>query len=220
MSLIERLRPGIVFRAMEFAARAHRGQYRKGTRLPYITHPVNAAVILIRAGATDEMAAAAILHDTVEDTPVTINTIKREFGNEVARIVAAATEKPKAFTSWKCRKQEHIEKFIDHAEDEAVVICADKLDNILSILTDINEKKEEFAYLNQSLLAENQDEFNRSQRAYYMTVFERFRAPYPELKWYYRGLANAFISYPFSKNSYCRLRERFVDAVNSVFIDQ
>ncbi|MEI6764514.1 MAG: HD domain-containing protein [Bacteroidota bacterium] len=218
MSLFERIKPGIVFRAIEFSARAHRGQYRKGTRLPYFSHPMNAASILIRAGATDEMVAAAILHDTVEDTPVTIMEIKREFGSDVGRMVAAATEKPKVFASWKERKNEHVGHIPKLAEDEAAVICADKLDNILSILTDINEKKEEFAQHNLEAYSEGSESLLNRRRDHYMSVFERFRAPYHELEWYYRSLAEAFAAYPFSNRLYKRIAERFADAVNNVFI--
>jgi (p)ppGpp synthase/HD superfamily hydrolase len=218
MSLFERIKPGIVFRAIEFSARAHRGQYRKGTRLPYFSHPMNAASILIRAGATDEMVTAAILHDTVEDTPVTIMEIKREFGSEVSRMVAAATEKPKVFASWKERKNEHVVHIPKLAEDEAAVICADKLDNILSILTDINEKKDEFVQLNRDEFLSNSASFLNRQREHYMSVFERFRAPYHELEWYYRSLAEAFAAYPFSNRLYRMIAERFKDAVNDVFI--
>lgn len=218
MSVFERIKPGIVFRAIEFSARAHRGQYRKGTRLPYFTHPMNAASILVRAGATDEMVAAAVLHDTVEDTPVSLNEIRREFGVEVSRLVAAATERPKAFVSWKERKSLHVAHIPALAEDEAAVICADKLDNILSILTDINEKKEEFLLNYRGDPNNDEDSFYLKQTEYYHSVFGRFKAPYDELEWYYRSLSEAFSAYPFTKHSYSRIAKRFADAVQEVFI--
>ena len=70
--------------AAAFAAQAHHGTFRKGTQIPYITHPMEAAVIV--SGFTDdpEMIAAALLHDVVEDTGVTEEEIRERFGSRVA----------------------------------------------------------------------------------------------------------------------------------------
>ncbi len=94
-----------VFHAIEFAAKAHQGQFRKGTKIPYIIHPIGAAQILIEYGCSEEVIIAAILHDTVEDTKVTIQEIEKEFGKEVSKLVEHASELPQETHSWKERKK-------------------------------------------------------------------------------------------------------------------
>ena len=55
-----------IFKAIEFAQLAHKGQYRKGTKLPYIIHPLGVMEILLRENASEEVVIAGILHDTLE----------------------------------------------------------------------------------------------------------------------------------------------------------
>lgn len=80
--------------ALAFAGRAHQGQRRKYRGEPYITHPMAVAGIIMRLvpDHTLEMLQAALLHDVVEDTPVTIEQIKAEFGLTVARYVTYLTD--------------------------------------------------------------------------------------------------------------------------------
>jgi (p)ppGpp synthase/HD superfamily hydrolase len=78
--------------AIQFGARAHEGQVRKYTGEPYITHPVEVAEIVATVDHTPEMLMAAILHDTVEDTPVTFDDLEAEFGDEVTSLVYWLTE--------------------------------------------------------------------------------------------------------------------------------
>jgi (p)ppGpp synthase/HD superfamily hydrolase len=84
----------IVERARVFATAAHAavGQVRKYTFEPYIVHPAEVAKIVRDAGGSEAMVAAAWLHDTVEDTGVTIETIRAEFGTEVAELVGWLTD--------------------------------------------------------------------------------------------------------------------------------
>ena len=84
----------LVERARVFATAAHAavGQLRKYTFEPYIVHPREVAGIVESAGGTPEMIAAAWLHDVVEDTGVTIETIREEFGSEVAELVGWLTD--------------------------------------------------------------------------------------------------------------------------------
>ncbi len=88
------IRPGadldLIQRAYEVAARCHQGQLRKSGD-PYISHPVMVATIMAELGADDPTLCAAILHDTVEDTPFTSTALRREFGAEVASLVAEHT---------------------------------------------------------------------------------------------------------------------------------
>lgn len=65
----------MIFEAIEFATKAHAGQYRKGTGIPYITHPLGVSKILIENGCPEHVIVAGILHDTIEDTPVTFEEI-------------------------------------------------------------------------------------------------------------------------------------------------
>ena len=73
--------------AFDVAAYCHRGQTRRSGD-PYITHPVSVATILAGLGADDQTVCAAILHDTVEDTPYTLSALQRDFGSEIANLVA------------------------------------------------------------------------------------------------------------------------------------
>jgi len=83
----------IVQRAIAFATVAHEGQVRKYTGEPYVTHPIAVAKIVATVeGHTPEMLAAAVLHDTVEDTPVTIEQVEAEFGPVVAELVDWLTD--------------------------------------------------------------------------------------------------------------------------------
>lgn len=85
---------GFVERAYTFAKAAHEaiGQVRKYTGEEYISHPIEVAAIVSSVPHTDEMLAAALLHDTVEDTKVTAEDIRREFGAEVAALVGWLTD--------------------------------------------------------------------------------------------------------------------------------
>ena len=78
--------------ALEFATEAHGDQKRKYTGEPYITHPIAVMEIVREVPHTDEMLIAAVLHDTVEDTPVTIEDIKTKFGTKVAELVDGLTD--------------------------------------------------------------------------------------------------------------------------------
>ena len=79
-------------KAKEFAAKAHDGQRRKYTNLPYITHPSDVVDIVRRVDHTEEMLAAAWLHDVVEDCGVSISEIREEFGDDVASLVDWLTD--------------------------------------------------------------------------------------------------------------------------------
>ena len=126
----------LIFKAIRFAAKAHEGQVRKGLRVPYIYHPMDVGRILMDMGCPEEIVAAGILHDTLEDTDVTLELLKKEFGNNVAGIVAEATE-PEEITSWRARKEHTIGRLKTVSEEALYLICADKFDNLRSIRLDI-----------------------------------------------------------------------------------
>ena len=77
---------------LKFATLAHGDQKRKYTGDPYIVHPIAVSEIVKTVAHTDEMVAAALLHDVVEDTPVTIDEIKTKFGSKVAELVGWLTD--------------------------------------------------------------------------------------------------------------------------------
>ncbi|ULQ55812.1 HD domain-containing protein [Flavihumibacter rivuli] len=134
----------IVSRALVFAAEHHQHQLRKGTRVPYMYHLLNVCKILVDHDCDDEVLAAGLLHDVVEDTPVTIEEVELHFGTRVASLVRAATELDKLEKrsidkkgSWAERKQETI-NFLEHDASllELKVPAADKLDNLRSMAAD------------------------------------------------------------------------------------
>ena len=132
----------ILDRAIIFATKAHKGQFRKGTQVPYILHPLEAAAIVSTMTADTEIIAAAVLHDVVEDTSVTIDEIQEEFGNRVYSLVGAETENKRenlpALSTWKIRKQETLDHLKTAALDVKMITLGDKLSNIRSIHRDYN----------------------------------------------------------------------------------
>lgn len=120
----------LVDRAIGFAARAHAGQQRKTGDVPYIAHPVAVAIILQRMGCKQEVVAAGLLHDTVEDTSITLDEIRLQFGDEVADIVAGCTELPKSKNRWETRKRHMIASLRDAPMAVKLVSAADKYHNL------------------------------------------------------------------------------------------
>lgn len=84
----------LLTRAALAAAEAHRGQTRKGGSVPYVNHVIEVAHLVAEAGGTPEMVAAALLHDTVEDTAATRETVEAGFGPCIATLVAGLTDAP------------------------------------------------------------------------------------------------------------------------------
>lgn len=91
--------------AKAFASKAHQGQARKNSNEPYITHPVRVAERLEKEGCSDDLISAGYLHDVVEDTNVSIEDIERQFGKEIADLVASHTE-DKSKSWWDRKKRQ------------------------------------------------------------------------------------------------------------------
>jgi (p)ppGpp synthase/HD superfamily hydrolase len=127
----------MIEKAIIFAAKAHYGQKRKKTDIPYITHPFAVGMLLQKANCSEEVIAAGILHDTIEDTETTYEELAETFGTKVANLVQAASENDKSLP-WEARKQHTIEKLKDASIEEIQVVVADKLHNIRSIRTDLH----------------------------------------------------------------------------------
>ncbi len=120
-------------KAIEFAALAHDGQTRKSTSVPYVSHPYAVAAILNNEGCDEHVVIAGLLHDTVEDTSVTLDHIRQEFGDQVAAIVAAVTEPDKS-KPWEYRKNYMIDAIKYASHEVKYVSCADKLHNLLTVM--------------------------------------------------------------------------------------
>jgi (p)ppGpp synthase/HD superfamily hydrolase len=80
--------------ALDFADRRHAGQTRDIDDLPFVTHPLEVACLLHEAGYSDEVVAAGVLHDVVEDTDASLDEVEARFGRRVAELVDAVTNDP------------------------------------------------------------------------------------------------------------------------------
>lgn len=126
--------------AIQYAVFAHAGTTRKGKKTPYILHPIEAMTIVASLTDDEDVIAAAVLHDVVEDTSIEEKDIRREFGDRVADLVKAESEDKMAHlaadASWEARKLATI-NHLGELEDDALRIClGDKLANIREMARD------------------------------------------------------------------------------------
>lgn len=159
--------------AMVYAAWLHRGQVRKGTEIPYISHLMSVAGIALDYGADEDEAIAALLHDAIEDQggDQTRQEIDRRFGPEVVKIVNGCTDaevQPKP--PWRERKEAYIEHLKHAPRAVRLVSAADKVHNARSILKDYRETGE--------------------------ALWGRFNGGKEGTLWYYRSLVSVFRSAP------------------------
>jgi (p)ppGpp synthase/HD superfamily hydrolase len=151
----------LIEQACELASKAHLGQFRKGTDIPYIAHPMAVAVILAEAGATTDAVIAGILHDVVEDSCFTLEEVERTFGNRVRTLVEASSEPDKSLP-WEARKAHTLESLQEVDRDIWLTVLADKLNNIRTMIRDYQIHGE--------------------------AIWERFNRGRNEQEWYYKGL--------------------------------
>lgn len=157
-------------RAIVFAVKAHANTERRGKGYPYIVHPLEAVEIVATMSPDQELLAAAALHDTVEDTEVTVEQLKAEFGERIASLVADESDvMPEGMTeeaSWHQRKQAAIDRLSRASHDAKMVALGDKLSNMRAIARDYDEIGD--------------------------ALWNRFHTNDPkEHEWHYRGLADA-----------------------------
>ena len=157
-------------RAIIFAVKAHAGTERRGKGYPYIVHPLEAVEIVATMTADQELLAAAALHDTVEDTEVTVDQIRAEFGERIAALVADESDTFEAGVSeedsWHSRKRAAIERLARASHDAKIVALGDKLSNMRAIARDYAIKGNE--------------------------LWNIFHAKDPkDHEWHYRGLADS-----------------------------
>lgn len=120
--------------AAAFAEKAHKGAVRKGTKIPYITHPLDTAVITAMMTDDEEVIAAALLHDTLEDTGVTYEDLEERFSPRVAGLVAGGSEDKSQ--SWEDRKAYTLKKLETAGRDAKILALSDKLSNLRNTARD------------------------------------------------------------------------------------
>jgi (p)ppGpp synthase/HD superfamily hydrolase len=156
-------------RALLFATRKHAAQTRKGGSVPYISHLLGVAGLVLEAGGDEDLAIAALLHDVAEDCGGVsiLNQVRRRFGKRVAHIVEGCSD---AFTTpkppWRERKEPYIRHLRTADADTPLVSAADKLHNARSIVADYREHGER--------------------------IWERFHGKREGTLWYYRALLDEF----------------------------
>jgi (p)ppGpp synthase/HD superfamily hydrolase len=151
-------------RSKNFADLAHRGQVRKTSGKPYIGHPFRVAQILVDADMPLFVVIAGDNHDTVEDTSVTIEQIRKEFGDEVAKLVAFNTENKEK--TWEERKTHTIEQLTTGTLYEKALVVADKYANLLE-------------------LSENMQTFGEDN------IWKAFKRGKDQQYWYFSGVATS-----------------------------
>lgn len=131
-----------IHEATRFAIKTHevyQKQKRKGKDISYITHPLKVGLLLARAGASEDVVAAGILHDTIEDSipekKVTKEMLKERFGKNVSEMVMSVTEENKNLP-WEERKRKALENIGKFSHDSLLVKSADVISNISEILDD------------------------------------------------------------------------------------
>ncbi|MDX6637048.1 MAG: hypothetical protein QOJ01_559 [Solirubrobacterales bacterium] len=156
-------------RALDLAFELHADQRRKGSGVPYFGHLLGVTSIVIESGGSEDEAIAALLHDAAEDQGgrETLDRIRSEFGDEVARIVESCSDslgEPKP--PWAERKRAYLEHLEEASEGALHVSLADKLHNVRTIVVDYRDLGE--------------------------ALWERFNADRDQVLAYYRSLAAIF----------------------------
>ncbi len=155
-------------RAICFAVKAHSGMTRKGSSTPYIVHPLEAVAIAATLTSDEEVLSACVLHDTLEDTPVTAEMLRAEFGARVTSLVLSDSENKReslpAADTWMLRKQETLDALESASFEEQVLVLADKLSNLRSFYR-LHLKKGDALW----------QDFNQKDKK--------------KQEWYYRGIA-------------------------------
>ena len=155
--------------AMVMAAQLHAGQTRKDNKVPYLSHLMAVASLVLDYGGDEDQAIAALLHDTVEDQggPPTLDPIRGRFGDQVAGLVAGCTEsldtpKPSSLE----RKRIYLRSIPGKSAKTRFVSCADKLHNARSTVKDFRDVGD--------------------------AIWARFNVGREDTLWYYTSLADAF----------------------------
>lgn len=126
-------RSPLVREALEQARTDHEGQVRNGSGgMPYVEHPMRVAALLDEHGFGDEVLAAALLHDVVEDSETTLDELREKFGGEVGGLVGAMTD-DESIGDYRQRKAEHRERLAAAPTEAMAIYGADKLTNVRTL---------------------------------------------------------------------------------------
>jgi (p)ppGpp synthase/HD superfamily hydrolase len=163
-------------RALLYATHVHGGQVRKGTSTPYVAHLLAAAATVLEYGGDEDLAIAALLHDSAEDQggKARLDDVWNRFGEGVARIVEACSDsladtgKGERKAHWRERKEAYLAHLRTVDEDILRVSLADKVHNARAILRDLRKPD----------VGEK--------------VWARFNVPTKQTLWYYHSLADIF----------------------------
>lgn len=161
--------------ALGYAAELHRGQIRKGSGIPYLTHLMSVSALVLEYGGSDTQAIAALLHDALEDRAeghggraALAQEIERLFGHEVRRLVEACTDAGRAEEpDWRARRWASLRRLQACEADTALILAADKLHNTRCLLADY--------------------------RAHGEALFARFEAGKADLLWYLESAASLLL---------------------------
>jgi len=129
--------------AVAYACDVHAQQVRKGTQVPYAAHLIGVSSLVLEAGADEDLAIAALLHDSAEDHggETRLADIEQRFGSRVAGIVRDCSDslapEGEEKDDWETRKHEHLARLADASEDTLLVWMADKVHNGRAIVTDV-----------------------------------------------------------------------------------
>ena len=182
----------LVDAAIRFAVDAHAGTERRGKGFPYVIHVLEAMSIVATMTSDPELLAAAALHDTVEDTDVTLDRIREVFGARVASLVETETDiqlsEDGRQKSWRERKQAAIDRLAATSREAKMVALGDKLSNMRAIARDYRVKGD--------------------------ALWHIFHAPggRADHAWHYRGLASSL-----SELSDTDAYREFTDLIERVF---
>lgn len=185
---------GDLERAMQFAMDAHKGAVRKGTNKPYILHPIETLQILASMDADTNLMVAGLLHDTLEDTNVTLLDIYEQFGVDVAALVNAHTEDKRQI--WYMRKLHTIDEVPKAILRQKMLVIADKVANLRSMYADYKALGDE--------------------------LWSRFNAPKHLQAWYYSKLNDGLYElqdYPETADVYWEMTALYKDLFVNFYVD-
>jgi (p)ppGpp synthase/HD superfamily hydrolase len=159
-----------VGRALAFALEKHAGQTRRGREVPYASHPLRVAGLVLEHGGDATQVAVGLLHDVIEDCGVSDTELRERFGDEVARSVRALSDvlegdTPKQKAPWRERKTRFVAQLPSVGARAQLVAACDKLDNLSAIVADLETEG--------------------------LATLERFSGKPRQIRWYYEEVIAA-----------------------------
>lgn len=167
---MDRDQADFVGRALAFALEKHAGQTRKGRDVPYASHPLRVAGLVLEHGGDATQVAVGLLHDVIEDCGVADAELERRFSAEVAQAVRALSDvlegdTPKQKAPWRERKTRFVSRIAEIDARARLVAACDKLDNLSAIVADLETEG--------------------------LETLERFSGSPRQIRWYYEEVIRA-----------------------------